>query len=76
MSVDKALQHRWFSEVIIHIIFVFYLIKTLLKNILKTSDKDSQVYFDLAELENKVQLKWLTTLEQQQKWLIPDSIHL
>jgi len=47
-----------------------------LKNILKTSDKDSQVYFDLAELENKVQLKWLTTLEQQQKWLIPDSIHL
>ncbi len=47
-----------------------------MKNILKTSDKDSQVYFDLAELENKVQLKWLTTLEQQQKWLIPDSIHL
>lgn len=44
--------------------------------IFKLTEKDSQVYFDLAELEKTVQLKWLTTLDQEQKWLIPNPIHL
>lgn len=51
MSVDKALQHKWFSE-------------------------DNQLYFDLAELENRVQQKWLTTTEQEKKWLNQNPIHL
>jgi hypothetical protein len=38
--------------------------------------KDNQLYFDLAELENRVQQKWLTTTEQEKKWLNQNPIHL
>lgn len=35
----------------------------------KWFSEDRQLFFDLKDLESRVGLKWLTTKDQEQKWL-------